>query len=90
MIRLELSTILDELAASMKGGVPPDDPLAVAFAERNRLHFDRWYYPCDRQRPLALSSLYTSNPRSAASFKGKAPGLAAYLTAAIAANAKDA
>ena len=88
MIRLEASTITDELAAAMKHGVAADDPRAVALAERYRLHLDRWYYPCDRQMHLGLSSLYTSDPRFSAGFESKATGLAAYFAAAIAAKAK--
>ena len=88
LIRLEASTITDDLAAALKDGVPADDPRAIALAERHRLHFDRWYYPCDRQTHLGLSSLYTSDPRFAEAFESKAPGLAAYLAAAIAANTK--
>jgi MerR family transcriptional regulator, thiopeptide resistance regulator len=90
VIRLEAATILDELTAAMNEGVPAEDPRAVALAERHRRHFDKWYYPCDRQTHLGLSSLYTSDPRFAAGFEGKAPGLAGYLAAAIAANAKHA
>ena len=88
LIRLEASTITDELAAALGAGVPADDPRAVALAERHRLHLDRWYYPCDRQTHLGLAGLYTSDPRFAAGFESKAPGLAAYLASAIAANAK--
>ena len=88
MIRVEASTITDALAAALNEGLPPDDPRAVALAERHRLHLDRWYYPCDRRTHLGLSSLYASDPRFAAGFESKAPGLAAYLAAAIAANAQ--
>src|SRR6476620_6534375 len=87
MIRLEGSTILEAMAASVRDGVPADDPRAMALAERHRRHIDHWYYPCDRQAHLALSSLYTSDPRFAESFENQAPGLAAYFAAAIAANA---
>ena len=89
-IRLESSTIVEALGAAFRDGVPPDDPRAVALAERHRLHIDRWYYPCDRQTHLELAGLYTSDPRFAAGFESQAPGLAAYLSAAIAANAKAA
>ncbi len=88
MIRLEADTITDELAAALKAGVPADAPLAIALAERHRLHLDRWYYPCDRQMHLNLAGMYTSDPRFAEAFEAKAPGLTAYLAAAIAANAQ--
>ena len=87
MIRVEGRMILETLAAVFREGVPADDPRAIAIAERHRAHIDRWYYPCDRQVHWGLSSLYTSDPRFAASFEQQAPGLAEYFARAIAANA---
>jgi hypothetical protein len=86
MIRVEAAAIVEALAAAFREGVPADDPRAIALAERHRRHIDRWYYPCDRQVHQALSGLYTSDPRFAATFENQAPGLAEYLAAAIAAN----
>ena len=89
MIRLEAQTIIEALGQAFREGVPAGDPRAIALAERHRRHIDRWYYPCDKQVHQALSTLYTSDPRFAASFENQAPGLAEYLVAAIEANGAD-
>jgi hypothetical protein len=59
----------------------------MAAAERHRLLIDRWFYPCRPEAHRGLASLYESDPRFAAGMEAHAAGLAAFLAAAIRANA---
>jgi hypothetical protein len=56
-------------------------------AERHRLFIDRWAYAGSRQMHRALADLYEADPRFAKSIGKLGAGLAAFLTAAIRANA---
>ena len=86
-IKAELETIESDFAAAMAKGVPADDPLAKAIAERARLHIDRWYYPCAPQMHVGLAQMYVGDPRFRAHYDDRAEGLAEYVKAAIEANA---
>ncbi|HKJ02492.1 MAG TPA: TipAS antibiotic-recognition domain-containing protein [Longimicrobiales bacterium] len=86
-IKAEAEDIDAGMAELMRGGETPDGPRAMDQAERARLHIDRWYYPCSHGMHAGLADLYTADPRFAESFDKRAPGLAAFLSAAIKANA---
>jgi DNA-binding transcriptional MerR regulator len=87
--RAEQEAIYTDAAALMKAGRTATDTDALAVAERHRLMIDRWFYPCSRETHQGLASLYESDSRFAAAMDAHTPGLAAFLIAAIRANAFD-
>jgi len=85
--RAEQEAIYTDAAALMAAGRSPTTDDAMAVAERHRLLIDRWFYPCSADTHRGLASLYESDPRFAAGIDAHAPGLTAFLAAAIRANA---
>ena len=85
----ESEEIEAELAACLLDGEPSDGARAMAAAERHRLHIDRWFYPCSYEMQAGLADMYVADPRFAAHYNDRAPGLAAYVHDAILANAVD-
>lgn len=89
-IRREAGEIERALAAALADGVAPDAPAATELAERHRLHVSRWFYACSPAMHAKLGELYVGDPRFAAHYEALAPGLAAYVSRAVAANARRA
>ena len=87
--RSEQETIYRDTAALMQRGVQPSSEDARGIAERHRLLIDRWFYPCSHDMHVGLASLYESDPRFADGMDRHAPGLSAFLVAAIRANAQE-
>jgi hypothetical protein len=85
-MKAELDAIHAEYLAAMAEG-PPTSDRATDAAEAARRHVDRWFYPCSYEIHGALGELYAADPRFAATYEKLAPGLAAYVRDAIAANA---
>ena len=85
-IKAEAESIRDGMMELLKAGRASDAPEAMAQAEKARLHIDRWYYPCSHRMHAGLADMYTADPRFAAYYDDQAPGLAAYVSAAIKAN----
>jgi MerR family transcriptional regulator, thiopeptide resistance regulator len=79
-LTLSVAALLDE-------GVAPDDPRATDAAERHRLLIDTWFYPCPPDLHEQLGRMYVTDPRFTATYEKIRPGLAQYLSDAIAANA---
>lgn len=73
--------------ALMAAGTPPDSPQARAVAERHRAYISKWFYECSLEIHRGLGQMYTADPRFTQNIDKAAPGLAAYMSAAIAANA---
>jgi DNA-binding transcriptional MerR regulator len=73
--------------ALMAAGTPPDAPEARAVAERHRAHISKWFYECTPEIHRGLGEMYVADPRFARNIDKAAPGLAQYMSAAIAANA---
>jgi len=86
-LRSEGEAIYANAAALMNGGTAPTDDAAMVVAERHRLHIGRWFYPCSVDAHRGLANLYETDDRFSAGIDGHAPGLAAFLVAAIRANA---
>lgn len=84
--RAEQEAIYDDAAALMRAGTDPSSDAAMAIAERHRQSIDRWFYPCSPRTHAGLASLYESDTRFADGMNAHAPGLAAFLVAAIRAN----
>lgn len=87
-INLESDTLLRRVAQMLEQGVMADAQQVMDAAEEHRMHIDRWFYPCDQRMHVGLSEMYVADERFAAYFEKLRPGLAAYLAAAIRANAK--
>jgi hypothetical protein len=74
------------MATLMKAGTPVTDAKVQALVEAHRAHIDRWFYPCSKDMHKGLGAMYVADPRFAANIDKTAPGLAQYLSDAIAAS----
>ena len=72
-------------AAHAAGEAPGSEP-AMEVAERHREHISRWFYDCSPAAHRNLGQMYAGDERFAANYESVAPGLAAYMCDAIAAN----
>jgi DNA-binding transcriptional MerR regulator len=86
-IQAEGETVEAGLALLLADGVPADDPRAMDLAEQHRRHIDRWFYPCTHEMHVGLGDMYVADPRFAAHYDDRTPGLAAYVRDAVLANA---
>jgi DNA-binding transcriptional MerR regulator len=87
-IQLEMSEVNQLLAECMDAGTAADSVAAMDLAERHRLHIDRWFYPCSHEMHGALGEMYVADPRFSAHYEQVRPGLAQFLSNAIAANTR--
>lgn len=86
-IKAEGDGIALAFAAHLRRGDEPSDDAVVGIAESHRSHIDRWFYPCSTAMHVGLATLYVSDPRFQEYWDKHEPGLAAYVKAAIEANA---
>ncbi|MEM6989237.1 MAG: MerR family transcriptional regulator [Myxococcota bacterium] len=86
-IKAETDDLLRRLAAALAAGVASDSPEAVALAEEHRLQIDRFFYPCSHAMHRNLALMYTADARFEANLDKHGAGVAAFLSAAIQANA---
>lgn len=84
----EAEAINAALVQLMNAGVAPDSDDAMQLAEEHREHISAWFYACPPQMHAALGAMYVADPRFTANIDKAGEGLAAYLSAAIAANAQ--
>ncbi|MEH0933770.1 MerR family transcriptional regulator [Micromonospora psammae] len=75
------------LTAVLASGAPADSPEAMALAEEHRQIIVRWFYDCSYEMHTGLADMYLADPRFTEYYEKIAPGLAAYLSEAIHANA---
>ncbi|RQX00176.1 MerR family transcriptional regulator [Micromonospora globispora] len=75
------------LVAVMESGAPADSPEAMELAEEHRQLISRWFYECSYEIHTGLADMYVSDPRFTAHYESIRPGMAAYLSEAIHANA---
>jgi DNA-binding transcriptional MerR regulator len=85
----EQGAIYAAAVAARSAGVRPDEPRAMDIAERHRLSFDRWFYPCSVEMHRGLADMWEADRRFAESIdkQGGTAGLTEYLAAAVRANA---
>ncbi len=88
-MRGEQEAIEAEFAACLATGEQPDGQRAKAAAEQHRRHIDTWFYPCSHEMQVGLAEMYVADPRFAAHYDDRRPGLATYVHDAILANALD-
>ena len=86
-MREETDAIEGQFLEAMEAGEPAHSARATAAAEAHRLNISRWFYDCDPAMHKALGDMYVQDPRFAAHYESRAPGLATYVRDAIAANA---
>jgi len=86
----EQGAIYADAMAALAAGLPADDERAMDIAERHRLSFDRWFYPCSTKMHAGLADMWETDRRYADSIDkyGGGAGLTTYLAAAVRANAK--
>jgi MerR family transcriptional regulator, thiopeptide resistance regulator len=85
-IKNEQAGIYRDAYALMQAGVPPDDARAMDVAERHRLSFDRWFYPCSHRMHASLADMWEADVRFQATIDKAGTGLTTYLAAALRAN----
>jgi DNA-binding transcriptional MerR regulator len=86
-IQAEADTITQGFLAAMEHGDATDGGGAMALAELHRQHIARHYYPCDHAMHVNVAAMYTADPRFQAHYDAHGEGLAAYIEAAVRANA---
>jgi len=86
-MRAESERSMKTFAALLERGVAPVSPEAMDAAEEARLLIDRWFYPCSKAMHATLGEMYVADPRFTATYENIKPGLAAFVSAAIKANA---
>lgn len=85
-IKDDTETLEADLADALGRGVAPDSDEAAALAERH-LEQLRVHYDCDHAFQARLATMYTDDPRFAAHYDERRPGLARFVREAIEANA---
>lgn len=86
-LKAENDEIMSELAKLVAAGGKPTDVAAMDLAERHRLHIDRWFYPCAYAMQRGLGQMYVADERFTKNIDKFGEGVAAFLSAAIEANA---
>jgi DNA-binding transcriptional MerR regulator len=85
--KAESHAIMTDAARLFHAGASAEGDEAMAVAERHRLSLDRWFYPCALEMHAGLAEMYEADARFAKSIDQYAPGLTAWWSAAIRANA---
>ncbi|QZN86544.1 MerR family transcriptional regulator [Cellulomonas sp. C5510] len=84
--RAEGLALSEALAAALRAGTPADDPAVCALVARHHAWVSLFWTPT-AEAYRGLAATYTEDPRFAATYDAVAPGLAAYLRAAVDAHA---
>ena len=74
--------------ALMEAGTPAADAAATEVAERHRAYISKWFYECSPEIHAGLGQMYVADPRFTENIDRAGPGLARYMSEAIAANAR--
>ena len=85
--KAEAEAIMADAARLFLSGVAPNDPEALAVAERHRLSIDRWFYACAPSMHAGLADMYEADSRFAENIDKYASGLTPWWAAAIRKNA---
>ena len=86
-IKTEGEAVNSALVAALRSGASPASDAAMDAAEEHRAHIARWFYDLDHTFHRGLADMYVADPRFTRTYEDLAPGLAAYVHAAIHANA---
>lgn len=86
-IKAQVAAVEQRFIELMQQGVPADDERTQAAAEAHRQHITSSYYDCTYEIHTGLADMYEADPRFTKYYDDQAAGLAAYVAAAIRANA---
>ena len=86
-IAAEADAINQRLLALMAAGTSALDPATMEVAEAHRGHISKWFYDCSKEIHAGLGEMYVADERFTTNIDKAGEGLAAYMSAAIAANA---
>jgi DNA-binding transcriptional MerR regulator len=86
-IQAETDALNARLGEAVRSGVAADSEQGMQLAEDFREQIDRRFYPVSYAMHRNLACLYISDPRFTETYEKIAPGAAAWLNAAIVANA---
>ena len=89
-IKAEGEAVEVRLAELLLDGRDPHDPEVMDAADAHRLYMDRWFYPVSHAMHVGLGRMYLSDTRFTEHYESRAEGLAAFVAAAIEANAERA
>jgi len=87
-IKAEGDEIQRRLGVVYQSGVAPEAPEAMDAVEAHRAFVTRWFYDLSPQMHCRLGELFVTDARFTATYEAIAPGLAAWVQAAIEANAE--
>ena len=85
-MKAEMDRIYQRLLDLMAAGAAATDTAAMDVAEQHRAHITKWFYDCPKQAHAGLGQMYVADSRFTENIYKAGEGLAAYLSAAIAAN----
>jgi MerR family transcriptional regulator, thiopeptide resistance regulator len=88
-IKAQAADIDSQFIALMDAGVPPESEAAASVVEEHRLHISRWFYECTPEIHAGLGQMYVADHRFTTNIDKAGEGLAAYMSAAIAAAYAD-
>ena len=88
--KVEGDEINARFVALLQGGEPADGEAARAVAEDHRQSICRWYYDCSYEVHAGIGRMYIEDARFTATYEAIAPGLAAFVSQALQANAAHA
>jgi hypothetical protein len=88
-IQAETEEVEARLAEVFLAGHAPSDEASMEAAEAHRLQIEN-FYPCSHAMHVGLGQMYTVDPRFSEHYDKRAGGLAAFVQAAIEANARRA
>ena len=88
-IKAESDEINARFVALLQSREPADGEAARALAEEHRQHIGRWFYDCPPEMHAGIGLMYVQDPRFTRTYEDIAPGLAAYVSAAMQANAAE-
>ena len=77
----------EQFASALREGAAPESVRAMELAERHRQHISRWFYECGHDMHRGLADMYVADERFAQRYDRLERGLAAYVRAAVHANA---
>ena len=81
----EANEINQAFIALMDAGVPASSKRAKEVAERHRAHISKWFYQCSPEIHQGLGQMYVMDQRFTENIDKAGPGLAQYMSDAIAA-----
>ena len=88
MFREEQRAIYRDAADAMRAGNKSDNDAVMDIADRHRLSFDRWFYPCSFATHRGLADMYEADARFAEGIDKYGAELTPFLAEAIRANAR--